>query len=578
MKILGFEISRAKKPDPAPVEVVEAVEVVEEAPQSVMPAYDGPPPPTIRPRAYVSWGNDGPFGYTGTPFMVVGFDGEKNLGEMGPIKRYVPEYDALRWRSRQLYLESDVCFSAINKRVEWVIGSGLKLQAQPKEDVLRMNGIKLNAEEFNTRIEGWFNTYAASKMADYSGVQTLNQLCEEACRESWVAGRILVILRVIKGVVKVQHIDGGLVSNPFGLNMQENRETNGYDYYTASGNRVRHGVEIDETGRHIAYYVRIGAGYKHKRVQAVGSNSGLVMAFMYYGNKHGINSTDGMPILSVVMETAKKLERASNAALGGFEERQKVPMFFEHGKDSKQIDPQEGRRVKANAGFADAYADIPVTTDGQVVADKLAVSMGKDVYNLPNDVTIKAIDSKQELAVVEFINHHSDVICAAINMPPDVVSGKYNGSFSSSRMSAKATEKTVMDDRVDFAGGYLLPIYTLQMYVLVLNNYLNAPGFVEAVRTGNDIVIAAYLSSRWVGDKFPDIDPLKTANYLRTMLGEGLAHAPLMTMEAAAEEANQGDYKTIIEQIKREKEMVDKSGIEAPEKKPGKPEDEGSGS
>jgi hypothetical protein len=113
MKIFGLEISRSKK------------EV------ATIPTFDTPPmPPAPQPKS-IGWGNY-TAEYAGANYSVVGYDGEKNLGEVGPIKLYQMQYDALRWRSRQLYIESEICTTVIDRSVMWEVGAGLKLQCEPK--------------------------------------------------------------------------------------------------------------------------------------------------------------------------------------------------------------------------------------------------------------------------------------------------------------------------------------------------------------------------------------------------------------------------------------------------------------
>jgi len=314
----------------------------------------------------------------------------------------------------------------------------------------------------------------------------------------------------------------------------------------------------------VAYYVAVGTGFEYERIPAKGAKTGLTFAYMVYRELNGVDDVTGVPMSVSSMETASILQRYNSAVLTGEEERAKVPFFFEHGTDSKQIDPQLARLARATAGGVgsnNAAAGLPTTASAEQLADKIAASMERSVYNLPNDVTIKAIQSDQNSRFAEVTRHQGDKIAAAADMPPNVLSGSYDGSFSSSRMAGKDWEHTFMGLRVDIKTQYFMPIYTLQVYMLVLQNYVDAPGFVRAVQAKNQIVYSAYLQCRLVGDKFPDVDQLKTAKYLREMLGDQLGHAPLMTLEAAAEEAGQGDYRSIIKQIKKEKPQVEEAGM-----------------
>ena len=71
-----------------------------------------------------------------TPIFTIGYDGEKNTGEVGPIRNYIINYELLRLRSWQSYLESEITQTVVNRYITWLIGKGLKLQSEPLESVL----------------------------------------------------------------------------------------------------------------------------------------------------------------------------------------------------------------------------------------------------------------------------------------------------------------------------------------------------------------------------------------------------------------------------------------------------------
>src|SRR5687768_8980254 len=88
---------------------------------------------------------------TGTSRLLFthSFDGEKNLGEIGPIRSYLPDYKALRARSWQSFLESEVTQIIMTKWITWVIGEGLKLQSEPAKKALEILGVTIDTNEFS---------------------------------------------------------------------------------------------------------------------------------------------------------------------------------------------------------------------------------------------------------------------------------------------------------------------------------------------------------------------------------------------------------------------------------------------
>ncbi len=234
------------------------------------------------------------------------FDGEKNWGEMGPAIHYLMDHDTLRVRSWQSYLESDISQTVLNKFVMWTVDGGLKLNTNPSKVILASAGINLDSEKFNEIVEARFTAWAKSKRSSYSGMMSFNEIQAEAKKNAKIGGDVLVVLRVIDGTVKVQLIDGAHVQNPLGLPINNN---------------IKNGVEVDSTGRHVAYHVRTGLN-KFERIPAINEAAGLVTAFLFYGVRYRIDTRRGLPAIATCLETIKKLERYKEAAVGSADERQ----------------------------------------------------------------------------------------------------------------------------------------------------------------------------------------------------------------------------------------------------------------
>ena len=182
------------------------------------------------------------------PLFSVSFTGEKNLGEIGPVKDYRPAYEILRLRSWQAYLESEIAQTVINRFVTWVIGKGLKLQSEPVADVLEQEGVDVDTHKFSEVVEARFNIFRQSKRTDYSEMVNLDMIAKTAYINSINGGDVLVVLRYTDGVT-IQLIDGAHVVSPqFG--------TEYFPQQLANGNRIINGIEVDAKGKHVRYYVR----------------------------------------------------------------------------------------------------------------------------------------------------------------------------------------------------------------------------------------------------------------------------------------------------------------------------------
>lgn len=505
-----------------------------------------------RPAA-MAYDEGGYSGYAQT--YAISYDGEKNLGEIGPIRRYNIDHDALRFRSWQMFLDSDVCLIVFQRYTRWVIGTGLKLQAEPVKSVLKGEGVDLEGEEFNNTTEGRFKVYSNSSMADYSGMENLHDIAATAVINAIVGGDVLVVLRLINGQVKTQLIDGAHVATPMGMAI------NGTDYVTADGVAIRHGIEVDSTGRHLAYHVKKGPlGMETDRIPARGGKSGALMAFMVYGLKYRLDNVRGIPLICAVMETAKKMERYKEATLASAEERAKIPYFIKHDLGSTGENPL-ARQLARIAGYGPGV-DNPHTAEGNALADTVAASTNKMVINMPNGSEMQALESRNELNFPGFFTTNIDLVCATVEIPPSVAMLKHTGSFSASRAEMKDWEHTLSVKRKRIADQFYQKIYDLWLDTQVLSNKITAPGYLSALASGNLMAIAAYRYARWVGANVPHIDPLKEVNAERAKLGEGSKHLSLTTLEAATEALNGGDFKANSIQYAQELKEGDELGIE----------------
>ncbi len=119
-------------------------------------------------------------------------------------------------------------------------------------------------------------------------------------------------------------------------------------------------------------------------------------------------------------------------------------------------------------------------------------------------------------------------------------------------------------ERDDFAFQYYEPIYALWLEIQILQNKIQAPGYLMAKLSDNQMVIDAYRKTRWVGSQVPHIDPVKEVNAERLKLGSSASAIPLTTVEASTEVLNGGESNANMIQYSKELETSKKLGIEIP--------------
>ena len=495
------------------------------------------------------------------------FDGSTNLGEMSPAMNYSMQYDVLRVRGYEGYLTSDIIHTGIKRKNKWVIGAGLSLQCTPNIEVLESEGITLDPEPWNKRVEARFNVWANSNESGWTGNKCFGAMQAESDKHKSIGGDIVVILRYKDGCVKVQHIDGANCVNPVSaMQRQAKDEVNnspGFDFFLPNGNRVRQGVEIDGDGRTVAFHIRVGASFKTERVKAY-NRYGMLVAFIVKEEEFRIDSARGIPSSTTNMEGAAILKRYKEAAVGGAEERAKIAYFttstVENIGDST-FAPSNLAKAKSAFG-GNPPSDLPVDVYGTQMNNTVSSTSAKTFLELDQNRDIKAFGETQEMQFAEFYNPVMEQQFASFGIPPEVALMKYGGSFSSSRAGLKDWEHSLIVDRVDFSRQYNQNVYCFWLLMEVLNFKIEAPGLIAAWMSGNYMVVGAYMQADWVGANVPHIDPLKEVNAERAKLGPLLATAPLTTVESSTRALNGGESSSNFRQAAKEREMMADEGLE----------------
>lgn len=481
------------------------------------------------------------------------FDGEKNSGEVGPIIDYYLQYDELRLRSWQSYIESEVTQTVFGKFTKWIVGSGLKLQSEPVKEIFDQEKIDFDIDNFAKNVEARFQLFAKSKLADYCGNDSLNSIAKTTYINAKVGGDVLVILRLINGMVKVQLVDGVHVkSKQWGYDLMPKKLSN--------GNFLKNGIETNERGEIIAYHV-MKANYETQRILAK-TRSGLTQAFMVYGFRYRLHNNRGIPLISVVLEALKKMDRYKEATIGSAEERQKIAYYIYHGMTSTGENPFQSKQL-AKSFDSDLNLDHPKDINGKELANTIAASTNKQVFNMPNDSELKQLESKNELHFKDFYSVNIGLICSCIGIPPEVAMSKYDSNFSASRAALKDWEHTILIERENFREQFYSNIYNFWLEVNILQNNVNAPGYLTSGK--NSIIKQAYQNSRFIGAGVPHIDPLKEVKAEREKLGPAGKNIPLTTVQNATESLNTGDSDQNLKKFAQEFDAFNSSGIKVPE-------------
>lgn len=484
-----------------------------------------------------------------TPIIRRNYTGEKNYGELGSAISYYMDYYILALRSWQAYIESDVAKMVIDNWVLWKIGKGLRLSSEPQLTVLASENVTVSeadAAEFSKIVESRFNLHAKSRFSSYNRLKSLNNLQKVVEKNSVIAGDCLVVQRYYDdGGVNVQVIDGMNVISPLA----------GDGHYANAkkrGNTIELGIELNSRGGHVAYFVKATDTFKVDRIPARGAATGRTVAYMVYGSEYRLGYSRGMPLIGVMLETIKKMDRYKEAAVGSAEERQKITFFIEHILGSDGENPMLQQMFNApdlTAGDGNDKNTVKYAASNED-ATKMAVTTEKTVLNMPVGSTIKALASDNEMNVGAFMDSNVKYVCAAIGIPFEVAMQKYESNYSSSRMAVKSWEFRLRVEREDFAEQFCQPFYNFWLTMEILTGKVSAPGFIDNMGLANKMVILAYQNARFLGANVPHVDPQKEVKAELLKLGDN--SLPISTHRQVSENLGDGEFSANISTYRAE--------------------------
>ena len=236
--------------------------------------------------------------------------GDKYPSHFGMTKAYTyVDYWTLRQRSLQLFTENPYCRGIIRRILRNEIFTGIVADATPLASFLWPELEEAEREdkarELGEKMTNAFYLYANNyEMFDFRRQFTFGEWQAQVRMEAMLCGDGLVINRInpATGLPMWDWINGYYIRTPERQNIAE-------------GHQIKNGVEIDENGRHVAYYVQNLKNGKvsFERIPVKGRRSGRQIAWMVYGSERLIDDVRGEPLLSGVLGILKELDRYRDA-------------------------------------------------------------------------------------------------------------------------------------------------------------------------------------------------------------------------------------------------------------------------
>lgn len=434
-------------------------------------------------------------------------DGEKFAGGFGATSVFLTDYWTLRARSRQLFTENLYARGLIRRLVTNEINVGLQLEAMPDEETLgyKLGDLAIWSEDVENRFIIWG---ANPQLCDHQGRRTFGMIQEETRRTALVEGDVLIIQRIDPHTLQptIQMVPGGRVCNPIGQSAPK----------PIGQNVVRHGVEMDDRGRHVAFFVQ-GSDGGWTRIPAYGPRSGRRVAWLVYGSDHLHDDVRGQPLLSLVLQSLKEIDRYRDSAQRKAVINSVVAMFIKKGSDKPGTRPLTAGAVRRDTAVTDTgdgkqrRYDIASQIPGLVMQE---LQEGEEPVGF-NNAGIDLHFPQFETAVLRSIAWSNE-------LPPEILELSFASNYSASQAALNEFKVYLNKVRERTGSQVCDPVYQEWLIGQVRSRKIEADQLIDALRRpdGYDIV-GAWLGAEWCGQIKPATDMLKTVRAYREMIDLG---------------------------------------------------------
>jgi lambda family phage portal protein len=460
-------------------------------------------------------------------------NGEKFPGGFGPTLLLTTDYWTLRARSAQLFETNIYGRGVIRRLLTNELNTGLHLECTPVESVLGKEEDSL--ADWSEDVESRFLLWAKDPyLCDYYQRSTFGALQVQLRRESLLDGDALVVVRQDQRtkLPRIQIIRGASVENPLTDAPQK-------------GNKICHGVEIDPTGKHVAFWVRQEDG-SIKRLPAWGEKSGRRIAWLVYGTDKRIDDVRGKPLLSLVLQSLREVDRYRDST-----QRKATILSMLTAFITKDEEGKASRAFAAGAVRKDAELEVgdggePRTYKTQMhhpglVLDELR--KGEKPHAFQVNGTTESFGDFEEA-----------IICAVawtLEIPPEILRLSFSSNYSASQAAVNEFKGYLNKMRMEFAEAFCEPIYQEWLISEVLNARIDAPGLLDAWRDyfGKFEIVGAWLLSDWTGNIKPSVDPVKTAEGYEKLIEMGLCTRDRASRETTGTKFSRNARKLVRENV-----------------------------
>jgi capsid protein len=424
------------------------------------------------------------------PARFRAYGGENQPGALGAVNITQLDYWTLRARSADFFTTRLFARGIVRRLVTGVITAGLYLESTPVESILGRQDDELApwAEDVEQRFAIWAKLPIACDAAEQA---TFGALQETAFREALISGDALVTLTMSGGKPRVKLYRGDVVQSPI------------LAPKLPLGTQIKHGVEVDADGKHLAYWI-VQTNGEYRRLPCWGA-SGRRLAWLVYASDRRLDAVRGEPLLSLAMQGIAHLEQYRDATITKADLNSRIALWIEKTEDKPGSRALTGGAVRvATASTTTANGDatrefrVNHYLPGMVVEE---LQTGEKIHQVAGNGTDEKYGDFEEAI--------TQGVAWAFEIPPEVLRLSFSSNYSASKAAENNFAVYLFKTRTFFGEQFCQPIYVDWLISSVLAGDIQATGLLESWRARDLSMFGAWTLADWSGNVKPSVDPVK---------------------------------------------------------------------
>ncbi|MCD8355872.1 MAG: phage portal protein [Clostridia bacterium] len=439
--------------------------------------------------------------------------------------------NTLRTRSRDLYMGVPLATGALRTYRTNVVGSGLTPKPMVNGDAIGLT--EGQTAEIEKQISREFALWADSRNCDAERTSTFYGLQQLAFLNWQMSGDVFAALQMKKRT--------GSVYDLCVLLIEADRVCTPGNYFGPDADeRIIGGVEVDDTGEIIAYYIskRHPLSYRSTkkedwvRVEAYGKTTGR-RNILHVITKERIGQRRGVPMLAPVIESMKQLGRYTDAELSAAVVNGFFSVFIQ----------SEAPLSVVPIGENDAPAEALVDKGDP---NSIEIGPGSIIDLAPGEKANAVTPGRPNANFDGFVVSICKQIGAALELPYEILVKQFSSNYSASRAALLEAWKSFDMWRDWMIEEFCQPIYEEWFSEAVAKNRITAPGYFA-----DPAIRKAYMNAQWYGPTQGQLDPVKEVQAAADRITNGFS-----TRAKEAMELTGTDFVENVRVMKQEEQLL----------------------